>query len=143
MTNDKIEVEIETNRKNRILAIDDDKDAAFSLKVTLERSRLFKVDAFDDPILALASFKPDKYDVVILDVRMPVIDGFTLYKKVRTLDKKIKICFLTSVHDLDYYYRTLYSNVEKTIEENRDCIIDKPVGTEQLIKKINELLLIS
>jgi DNA-binding response OmpR family regulator len=110
------------------------------LKVVLERSGLFQVDVFDDPILALSNFKPDRYDVVILDVRMPAIDGFTLYKRIKIIDEKTKICFLTSVYDLDYYYRTLYSNVEDTIKENRDCIIDKPVATEQLIKEINKLL---
>jgi DNA-binding NtrC family response regulator len=131
MANNKIDTKTDTisvGRKNKILTIDDDKDTALSLKVALERSGLFEVDAFDDPIQALASFKPSQYSVVILDVRMPVIDG------------KIKICFLTSVYDLDYYYRTLYPNVEDTIKENRDCIMDKPVGTEQLIKEINKLL---
>jgi DNA-binding NtrC family response regulator len=143
MANNKIDTKTDTisvGRKNKILTIDDDKDTALSLKVALERSGLFEVDAFDDPIQALASFKPSRYSVVILDVRMPVIDGFTLYKKVKTIDEKIKICFLTSVYDLDYYYRTLYPNVEDTIKENRDCIMDKPVGTEQLIKEINKLL---
>ena len=67
--------------KKRILIIDDDKDTSLSLKVALEQSGIFDVDPFDDPILALASFKPDRYDAVILDVRMPDIDGFALYKK--------------------------------------------------------------
>jgi DNA-binding response OmpR family regulator len=143
MANDKVDTKTDTisvSRKNRILTIDDDNDTGLSLKVVLERSGLFRVDVFDDPILALSNFKSDRYDVVILDVRMPAIDGFTLYKRVKIIDEKTKICFLTSVYDLDYYYRTLYSNVEDTIKENRDCIIDKPVGTEQLIKEINKLL---
>jgi DNA-binding response OmpR family regulator len=143
MANDKVDTKTDTisvSRKNRILTIDDDNDTGLSLKVVLERSGLFRVDVFDDPILALSNFKSDRYDVVILDVRMPAIDGFTLYKRIKKIDEKTKICFLTSVYDLDNYYRTLYSNVEDTIKENRDCIIDKPVGTEQLIKEINKLL---
>jgi hypothetical protein len=71
---------------------------------------------------------------------MPSIDGFTLYKKIKTLDKEIKVLFLTSVYDLDYYYRTLYSNVVNTIKKNNDCIIDKPVGAEQLLEEVNKLL---
>jgi DNA-binding NtrC family response regulator len=128
------------NMKKRILTIDDDTDTSLSLKIALEQSGIFDVDPFDDPILALASFKPDRYDAVILDVRMPDIDGFALYKKIKMIDKKIKICFLTSAYDLEYYYRMLYSEIADVLEEKGDCIIDNPVGTEQLIKEINKLL---
>lgn len=128
------------NTKKRILIIDDDKDTSLSLKVALEQSGIFDVDPFDDPILALANFKPDRYDAVIIDVRMPDIDGFALYKKIKMIDKKIKICFLTSAYDLEYYYRMLYSEIADVLEAKGDCIIDSPVGTEQLIKEINKLL---
>lgn len=69
---------------------------------------------------------------------MPDIDGFALYKKIKMIDKKIKICFLTSAYDL-YYYRMLYSEIADVLEAKGDCIIDSPVGTEQL-KEINKLL---
>ena len=139
---DRIETEAITankNRKKRILTIDDDKDTSSSLKIALEQSGLFEVDAFDDPTQALASFRSNGYDAVILDVKMPYMDGFELYKKIKMLDEKIKVCFLTSVYDFDYY-RTLYPDIVHTIEKNEDCIIDKPVGTEQLIKEISKIL---
>jgi DNA-binding response OmpR family regulator len=109
------------------------------LKIVLEQSGLFKVDAFDDPTQALASFKSNRYDAVILDVKMPDMDGFELYKTIKILDEKIKVCFLTSVYDFDHY-RTLYPDIVHTIEKNEDCIIDKPVGTEQLVKEISKIL---
>jgi DNA-binding response OmpR family regulator len=139
---DRIETEAITankNRKKRILTIDDDKDTSSSLKIVLEQSGLFEVDAFDDPTQALASFKSNSYDAVILDVKMPDMDGFELYKAIKMLDEKIKVCFLTSVYDFDHY-RTLYPDIVHTIEKNEDCIIDKPVGTEQLIKEISKIL---
>ena len=145
MTKDRIENETITiakeNRKKRILAIDNDKDTSFSLKIVLEQSGLFEVDAFDDSTQALASFKSNRYryDAVILDVKMQEIDGFELYKKIKMLDEKIKVCFLTSFYDLDIY-RKLYLDIVNTIEKNEDCIMDKPVGTEQLIKRINKLV---
>ena len=75
MIKDRIENETITiakeNRKKRILTIDDDKDTSSSLKIVLEQSGLFEVDAFDDPTQALASFKSNAYDAVILDVKMP------------------------------------------------------------------------
>jgi DNA-binding response OmpR family regulator len=128
-----------TAHKKRILAIDDDKDTSSSLKIVLEESGKFEVDSFDDPTQALASFKSNGYDAGILDVKMPDMDGFELYRKIKTIDEKIKICFLTSVYDFDYY-RMLYPDIVNTIENNEDCIIDKPVGTERLIKEINALL---
>ena len=144
MTNDRIENETITtmtkeNRKKRILAIDNDKDTSSSLKIVLEQSGLFEVDSFDDSTQALASFKSNGYDAVILDVKMQGIDGFVLYKKIKVIDEKIKICFLTSFYDLDIY-RKLYPDIVNTIEKNEDCIMDKPVGTEELIKRINKLV---
>jgi DNA-binding response OmpR family regulator len=100
---------------------------------------LFEVDALDDPTQALASFKSNRYNAVILDVKMPDMDGFELYKTIKMLDEKIKVCFLTSVYDFDYY-RMLYSDIVHTIEKNEDSIIDKPVGIEKLIKEISKML---
>ena len=143
MTKDRIENETITianeNRKKRILTIDNDKDTSSSLKIVLEQSGLFEVDAFNDSTQALASFKSNGYYAVILDVKMQEIDGFELYKKIKMIDEKIKVCFLTSFYDLDIY-RKLYPDIVNTIEKNEDCIMDKPVGTEQLIKRINKLV---
>jgi DNA-binding NtrC family response regulator len=93
MANDKVDTKTDTisvSRKSRTLTIDDDNDTGLSLKVVLEWSGLFQVDVFDDPILALSNFKSDRYDVVILDVRMPAIDGFTPYKRIKIIDEKTK-----------------------------------------------------
>ncbi|MFZ0696606.1 MAG: response regulator [Nitrososphaeraceae archaeon] len=62
-----------------MLVIDDDKDTSSSLKIVLEESGLFEVDAFDDPIRELASFKPNGYDVLVLDVKIGDMDGFKVY----------------------------------------------------------------
>jgi DNA-binding NtrC family response regulator len=123
MTKDRIENETITtiakeNRKKRILVIDNDKDTSSSLKIVLEQSELFEVDAFDDSTQALASFKSNGYDVVILDVKMQEIDGFELYKKIKMIDEKIKVCFLTSFYNLDMY-RKLYPDIVNTIERMR------------------------
>jgi DNA-binding NtrC family response regulator len=127
--------------KSKVMTVDDQREVTIPLKIVLERSGLFEVDSYDNPIRALASFKPDQYEVVIVDVRMPDIDGFALYKKIKTIDKKIKICFLTSGYDLEYYYNMLYSDLAGVLEKNGDCIIDRPVTSDQLIRVINKLLL--
>ena len=56
----------------------------------------FEVDAYYDPQLALSAFKPDYYDLLILDIRMPKMDGYELYDKIRKIDDKVKVCFLTA-----------------------------------------------
>jgi two-component SAPR family response regulator len=144
MTKDRIENETITianeNRKKRILTIDNDKDTSSSLKIVLEQSGLFEVDAFNDPTQAMARFKLDRHDLVLLEVRIQGIeDGFGLYRKIKAIDKKVKVCFLTSVYDFNHY-RTVYPDIIETIEKNEDCILDKPVGSEQLIRGINRIL---
>jgi two-component system catabolic regulation response regulator CreB/two-component system response regulator ChvI len=61
-------------------------------KIVLEQNG-FKVDSFNDPLAALSNFKPDSYDLVILDIKMPNIDGFELYRQIMKIDNKVKACF--------------------------------------------------
>ncbi len=78
----------------RILLIDDEPDITFTVKDILEDNG-FKVDSFNDPILALNYYKINFYDLVILDIKMPKMDGFELYTKIGEKDPKVKICFFT------------------------------------------------
>ena len=117
----------------------DDQDTTTSLKIVLEQNGPFEVDAFNDPMRALVSFKLATYDLVLLEVSIRGIeDGFELYKKIKAIDKKVKICFLTSVYD--FHHRTVNPNIIETVEKNEDYILDKPVGSEQLIKVISKIL---
>ena len=77
----------------RILVVDDEVDVAYTMKKVLEESGLFEVDSFTDPELALSTFSPKRYDLVISDIRMPKIDGFELYKRIKIIDDKVKVCF--------------------------------------------------
>ena len=80
----------------RILIVDDEPDIASLLKMILEYDGSFNnVKTFHDPILALSDFKADLYDLVILDLTMPNIDGIDLYQEMRKIDNKVNFCFLT------------------------------------------------
>ena len=82
--------------ENRILnLVDDESDVCFVLETVL-RENGFVVDSYEDPFLALKRFKADLYNLVMLDIRMPELNGFALYQEIRRLDKKVKICFLTA-----------------------------------------------
>ena len=79
----------------RILVVDDEPDINMLLMLILEDSG-YKVDVYDDPILALSNFKPNYYDLVILDIIMPTMNGFVFYQRIRELDTGVKACFLTA-----------------------------------------------
>ena len=102
------------------------------MKLVLEENG-FKVDSFTDA--SLENFRTGKYDLVIIDVKMPVIDGFSLYEKIKKLDGKVIICFLTAAGDA--YYEILKKRYPK-IDEN--CVIHKPVDNESLLRQINSIL---
>jgi DNA-binding response OmpR family regulator len=80
-----------------ILLVDDESDITFTIKNILEENG-FKVDEFNDPILALNNYQVNIYDIIILDIKMPKMDGFKLFTKIKEKDPKVKICFFTAVN---------------------------------------------
>jgi two-component SAPR family response regulator len=86
--------------------------------------------------LALANFKLGLYDLLLLDIKMPKINGFDLYQKIREIDSNIKICFLTASELFYEEYRRLdaYPTLDK------EHFIQKPVRNEELIRQLDEIL---
>jgi CheY-like chemotaxis protein len=119
----------------RILVVDDEHDINLTLKFVLEESG-FKVDSFANPLIALQNFKTGLYDLAILDVKMPGMNGFGLYQEIRKLDDKVEICFLTAASDV--YYEAYGKQAFPNIDEK--CIIRKPVENELLIKQIKSIM---
>jgi DNA-binding response OmpR family regulator len=83
-------------KSSRILVVDEERDIIITLQVGLEEDAGFDVDAFTDPELALSSFKPDLYQLIILDIMMPKMDSFELYKRLKKVNPGIKVGFLTA-----------------------------------------------
>ena len=79
----------------RILVVDDEPDVNITLRKVLEKNG-FIVDSYEDPFLALDNFKPHYYDLLILDIKMPEMNGFTFYREIKKLDGKMKVCVLTA-----------------------------------------------
>lgn len=117
----------------RLLVVDDEQDIALVMKMGLERHG-FRVDALSSPAAALEKFKETEYDMAILDVRMPGMDGFTLYQKMREVKGKanIKACFLTAF-DKEYYH----DFKEKFGDLPDRCFMHKPVSAAELVRIIN------
>jgi DNA-binding response OmpR family regulator len=117
--------------KKRILVVDDEPDITFTLQVGLEDGG-FDVDAFIDPELVLSSFKPGLYDLVLIDIMMPKIDGFVLYERLKIVDPSVKVCFLTAS---EIYREEIREVKHSTL--NKDLFLQKPISTEDLIMEIN------
>lgn len=115
------------------MVVDDESDICFVLESVLGENG-FVVDSYDDPLTALEKFKPDFYNLVILDIKMPNLNGFALYREIRRLDKKVKVCFLTAG---EIYY-CVDSDIFSSVPVN--CLIRKPIENEELMKRINEII---
>ena len=124
---------------NRILIVDDEDDINLLFKMVLEDNG-FKVDIFNDPLTALQNFTAGAYDLLLLDMVMPNMNGFELYQKMRMIDDKIKVCFLTaSGINQEEVKKKVACSV--TIVYSENCFIIKPIENEELIKTIKSQLL--
>lgn len=115
-----------------ILVVDDEPDANMTLRTLLEENG-FETDAYTDPLLALQNFKPGKFDLLLLDIKMPKIGGFELYQKMKEIDNEVKVCFVTASELFYEEYR-----------DNRDLdekyFILKPMKNEEMMKRIYNIL---
>ena len=121
-------------KNKRILLVDNEHDVNVTIRIVLEETG-FKVDSFTDASQALENFTTGLYDLVILDVKLPGMDGFSLYTKIKKIDDKVRICFLTAADKA--YYVTLKKHYP-SIKEN--CVMYKPVDNESLLEVIKSVL---
>jgi DNA-binding response OmpR family regulator len=117
------------NKKTRILLVDDEQDITFSFRMGLENNG-FVVDTFNDPKEALSNFKSGFYDLLLIDIKMPKMNGFELYQEIEKIDNKAKVCFITA---FEVYYKSL-REVFRTVKV--DCFIKKPITNEELVERI-------
>jgi DNA-binding response OmpR family regulator len=94
----------------------------------------FEVDTYNDSVIALSKFKPDYYDLLLIDVKMPKIDGFELYEKIREIDNKVKVWFITA-------YETYYKVLKEVLSTSKGGmspgpVIEKPIEIDKLVKLI-------
>jgi CheY-like chemotaxis protein len=118
----------------KILVVDDDVDITSAFKVGLEQNG-FTVTAYNDPKLAFLEFKADLYDLLLTDIRMPGMSGLELYEKIKQIDNRIRVCFVTA-------FGEYYGQLEKafpTIDLHK-CYIRKPITISNLAKKLKEIL---
>ncbi len=116
-----------------ILVVDDEKDITFTFRVRLEGNG-FKVTTFNDPVLALSCFTPGNYDALLLDIRMPQMGGFEFYRKVRKLDSRILVYFMTA---FEQYYGEFKQALPRLASA---YFIRKPVEIDHLVQELKSKL---
>ena len=130
--NDERALTSQRTKRSRVLVVDDQPDITTTLKIGLEEEGGFDVDAFTDPEQALSCFIPDLYDLVLVDIKMPKMDGFVLYERLKKVDPGINVCFLTASE----MYREEIRE-EEHCALNKDLFLQKPISTDDLIREIN------
>jgi DNA-binding response OmpR family regulator len=116
----------------RILIVDDEKDVADALKLGLELNG-FEVRSYNDAVGALADYKPGVYDLVILDIRMPGMSGFDLFRGLKKLDAGIKICFLTAFEMYKSEFEKLFPDLQVA------GFLRKPISISELVLQVNKM----
>jgi CheY-like chemotaxis protein len=128
----------------RILLVSSEDDVNLALKLALEEGgreqddegkSSFKVDSFNNPILALKNFKNGSYDLLIIDIVMPQMNGFELSEKIRKVDDKVKICFLTAGEIPSKVRFDPFS------QGYQDRFIRLPIENEVLIEQISRIII--
>lgn len=126
----------------KILVVDDEPDITLTLREGLENLKqddknLFEVHTFNDPELAFTNYRPGNYDLLLLDIKMSKMSGFELWDKIRKIDGKVKVCFITA---LNIDYEALRKSFPSLVIE---CFVQKPIEICELVKRINTELVAS
>ena len=123
-----------SNNLRKILIVDDESDITSAFDMILEMNG-FEVDTYNDPLLALSNFRPNSYGLALLDIRMPKMNGFELYRKIKDIDKKIEICLITAFEDYHQEFKESFPELE-----DAKYFIRKPKAIEDLVKHVATIL---
>jgi two-component system, OmpR family, response regulator ChvI len=123
-----------TERPRKILVVDDDADVTSTFKMVLEMNG-FEVDAYTSPLSALSNFKPNEFGLLLLDIRMPAMNGFELFKKMKSIDSKVEVCFITAFED----YREEFKESFPMLDEAK-YFIRKPKAIQDLVNHVATIL---
>ena len=154
-------IENEKNKEEkRILLVDDELDVLLTFQLILVHEG-YKVYPFDNPLDALSSFKIGSYDLAILDIKMPKMDGFLLYEEIKKIDSSVKVRFITAAGaagiggEIYQYHEVREKNKENAgqkskhkqhqrqqyCELQKTMFLKKPISTGVLIKQVNKTIM--
>jgi two-component SAPR family response regulator len=138
-TEDPVVIKDEQRFWKRILIVDDEKDITLTFKVVIEDSNTYtnrKIEVFtsNNPVIALSDFKPNFYDLLLVDIKMPHMNGFELSEKILAIDVNVRVCLMSSGEINWEALREIYPTRQE------GCFIRKPVTIDYLLKRIRSEL---
>ena len=126
-------VKMSTTKGKNILIVDDDEDLTNLFKTFLEYDG-YKVNAFNDPIDALYSFRKNMYDLALLDLKMPKINGLELSQKLKNIDSTLLFRFITAAN------KEFIEHLKRNNPDIEKIVIYKPIWLNELRSKVHSLL---
>jgi CheY-like chemotaxis protein len=135
---EKQDLRLKTPATRQILVVDDDPDITLTFKKAFEAENennnnqkiSFVVSTYNDPLLALSEFRPDFYDLLLVDINMPKMNGFEFSIKVLEIDVNPRVCFMSSGLINQEALREQYPTL------SIGCFIRKPVSISHLVRKV-------
>ena len=131
ISNDDVLTNARSDSQNRIMVVDDEQDVARLFAISLERNG-FVVDVFNDPLSALSNYKASYYDLLLLDIKMPGMNGFELYQKIKDRDNEAMVCFITAYEESLIDLRKSFPGLEEEV----DCFLRKPIEMHNLVRLV-------
>lgn len=115
------------------MVLDDEPDITTVMRRGLEENG-FLVDVFNDPEEAIGGFAPGRYDMLILDIRMPKMNGFDVYRELKKMDEKVRVAFMTAFEIYKEEFQKVFPNMDIK------CFFKKPVRISDLVSRIGQVL---
>ena len=101
-----------------MLIVDDEADVTITFKAGIEESnnnngtdKRIEVYTSNNPIVALSEFKPNFYDLLLVDINMPHMNGFELWEKILAIDINVKVCYMSSAEINREALREIYPSI--------------------------------
>jgi two-component system, OmpR family, response regulator ChvI len=116
------------------LLVEDEPDILYIVKAGLEH-RGFEVDCYTDPILALQNFKGGLYQLLVLDIKMPHMDGIELFNRINKEDDEVRVCFFSASELLNTSYKNLVQRYP-----NKFLLVSKPISIPAMTKQLEQFL---
>ena len=116
--------------RKRIMVVDDEIDNSRVIMRGLEANG-YSVDTFDDPVHALSNFRAGRYNLILLDIKLPNMSGLELYARIAKIDGNANVCFLTASEPYFEQIKSSYPALDV-----HKCFLRKPIGLKNLLKQI-------
>ena len=133
------EGKLRSQTRIRILLVDDEPDTCLSYQIVLQNAG-YECNSYTDSVKALKEFRPNYYDLCLLDIKMPMLNGFELCKKIRGVDISLYVIFITAA--AEYFEKFRSRHYTEITNNNNTSFIQKPIGNDELVNIVNKTMAI-